>query len=125
MRLTVFGLLALGLAGVGLYGVLVNLVVERTHEIGVRKSLGADEREIVRLVVRQGLRPVAIGLVLGLASAVAGTRLLSALLYGTSARDPVTLGTVAIVLLAVAALASWLPARRAARIDPVIALRAE
>ncbi|MFW6201981.1 MAG: FtsX-like permease family protein, partial [Gemmatimonadota bacterium] len=122
---TAFGLLALLLAAVGLYGVIANLVAERTHEVGVRMSLGAARREVVGLVVRQGMRPVLLGLVIGVAAALAGARLLESMLHGVPARDPLTIGIVAVTLPLVAAVASWLPARRAARVDPVIALRAE
>ncbi|CAN5437287.1 ABC transporter permease [soil metagenome] len=122
---SLFGVLALALAAVGLYGVLAYLVAERTREIGVRISLGAGEGDVVRLVVRQGLRLVAIGLVLGLAGSFLSVRLLEGLLFGISARDPLTYAGIAAVLALTGALASFLPARRAARVDPMVALRHE
>lgn len=120
-----FGVLALLIAAVGLCGVLGYFVAERTAEIGIRRSLGAQERNVISLVVRQGMAPVAIGLGLGLAIAFAGGRLLDSLLFDVPPRDPLTFITVAVLLTAVALVASYLPARRAARVDPMIALRAE
>jgi putative ABC transport system permease protein len=122
---SLFGVLALALAAVGLYGVLAYLVAERTREIGVRLSLGAREGDVVGLVVRQGLRLVAIGLVLGLAGSFLSVRLLEGLLFGISARDPLTFVGIAAVLALTGALASFVPARRAARVDPMVALRHE
>lgn len=125
---TLFGLfsvLALLIAAVGLYGVLAFFVAERTAEIGIRRSLGAQERNVLALVVRQGMVPVAIGIGLGLAAALAAGRLIEAMLYGISAHDPVTLAGVAALLTAAALLACYLPASRAVRVDPMVALRAE
>jgi len=119
---TLFGVLALTLAAVGMHGLLGYFVAARTHEIGIRRSLGAQDRDIIRLVVRQGVVPVAIGVALGLGAALAGARLLEALLFGVPARDPLTFGAVVAFLGAVALLASYLPARRAARVSPRIAL---
>lgn len=120
---TLFGLLALALAGVGLYGVLGYFVAERRPEIGIRRALGAKEHDVARLVVREGMLPVVAGLAVGLAAAIAGARVLEALLFGVTARDPVSFGTAALFLCGVALLASYIPARRAARVDPMVALR--
>ncbi|HEV2736269.1 MAG TPA: ABC transporter permease, partial [Longimicrobiaceae bacterium] len=120
-----FGLLGLALAAVGIYGVLSFHVGQRTQEIGVRLALGAAAGDVVRMVLRQGLRLVAVGVALGLAAALAATRLLTGLLHGVSATDPATFLAVPALLAAVALLASWLPARRAARVDPMTALRTD
>jgi putative ABC transport system permease protein len=122
---SVFGLLALVLAAVGLYGVVSYAVAQRTHEVGIRMALGARSEHVVRLVVRQGALLTLIGLVLGIAGALGATHLITHLLFGVSAADPVTFAGVCLILAAVAALASYLPARRATRVDPMIALRAE
>jgi ABC-type antimicrobial peptide transport system permease subunit len=121
----VFGLLALVLAAVGLYGVVSYAVAQRTHEVGIRMALGAQSRHVVRLVVRQGAVLTLLGLAIGIAGALGAARLITHLLFGVSATDPVTFVGVCVVLAAVAALASYLPARRATRVDPIIALRAE
>ena len=123
--LATLGLIALLLAGVGIYGVISNLVAERTREIGIRIALGGDQRTVQRLVVRQGMSPAAIGLLAGLMLAPALTMLVRGMLVGVSPHDPLTFISVAILLLAVALLACWLPARRATRVDPMIALRTE
>jgi putative ABC transport system permease protein len=120
-----FALTALILTVIGIYGVLAYAVRERRRELGIRMALGAREGQVVSMVVGQGIRLAAIGLGLGFALALMGGRALAALLYGVSADDPLTYEAVAAALLAVAALASWLPARRAAVIDPVIAMRPE
>ena len=120
-----FALLALGLALVGVYGVTSYAVLRQTQEIGVRLALGAQPADLVRSVVAQGLRPVAAGLVLGLALAWTAATTMRSLLFGVAPLDPVALGAVSVSLMATAAMACYLPARRAARIDPVVALRTD
>jgi len=123
MLFSLFSALALTLSGVGLVGVLGYFVNERAPEIGIRRSLGAPAGSVVRLVVRQGMVPVGVGLVLGLTAAFASTRYLASLLFGIDARDPASFIGAAAFLLCVALAATVLPARRAARIDPLVALR--
>jgi putative ABC transport system permease protein len=120
-----FAALALLLAGVGLYGVVSYSVSQRTREIGIRVALGATSRSVVRMTMQQGATLASAGLVIGLAAALALTRLLQSLLFETSPHDPLVYGVVAVGLLGVAALACWLPARRAAKVNPLEALRAE
>ena len=120
-----FGVLALVLAAVGIYGVMSHVVAGRTREIGLRMALGAQFADVRGLILRQGMLLAAIGSGVGLIIAFGGARLMKSLLYGVSASDPVTFSFVAMVLLGVALLACWIPARRATRIDPMIALRAE
>jgi predicted permease len=118
-----FAALALVLASLGIYGVLAYTVAQRRREIGIRMALGAKRSGVVRMVVGQGLVLWAIGIAIGLVAALAATRALAALLYGVSATDPLTFAAVALALGAVAFVASWIPARQAARVDPMIALR--
>jgi ABC-type antimicrobial peptide transport system permease subunit len=120
-----FGLLALALAAVGVYGVLAYSVTRRTGEIAIRISLGALPRENTRLILADGLAPAAAGAVVGLLASYAVMRLMTAFLYGVQALDPLTYGVATVVLLAIAALACYVPARRAARVDPMVALRFE
>jgi len=119
------GLLGLILAVVGVYSVASYAAVQRTREIGIRMAIGATPGDILKMVLRQGLGTVGIGLLAGLAAAFAGTRLLADLFYGVTPNDPVTYAAVAALLLAVVLLACWIPARRATRVSPVIALRFE
>jgi putative ABC transport system permease protein len=116
---------ALLLGLVGIYGVVSYVVANRTREIGVRIALGASGAAVRRQVVLQGLELAGIGVAIGIALALLGSRLMDSLVYGVSTRDPVTYGAVALSLVAVAALASWIPAQRAASVEPAVALRRE
>jgi putative ABC transport system permease protein len=123
LLLAIFAGLALVLAAVGIYGVMSYSVAQQTREIGIRIALGAQRSDVLKMTVIQGLKLVAIGLVIGVAAAFVLTRVMASLLFGISATDPVTFLTISVLLLAVALLASFIPALRATRIDPMVALR--
>ena len=123
--LTVFGLLALLLSAIGIYGVMAYSVAQRARAIGIRMALGAHKRNVLALVVRQGMTLVASGVAVGLIATFAVTRLIATLLFGVTAADPATFGLTALLLVAVAVLASYLPARKATKVDPLVALRYE
>jgi len=125
LLLAVFAGVALALATIGIYGVMAYLVNQGTREIGIRVALGATRRNIVSLVVRQGMALALSGVAIGLAGAVMLTRLIRSLLFGVEATDPVTFVGIALLLGLVALLASYIPARRASRVDPLVALRYE
>jgi putative ABC transport system permease protein len=120
-----FAGIALLIAALGIYGVISYAVSQRTRELGIRIALGAQRERVVRLVIGQGLTLTLLGIVLGVAGAVVLTRLISSLLFGVAAADPLTFISVAVLFVLVACLASYLPARRAAGVDPIIAMRAE
>jgi len=123
--LSVFGAVALLLAAIGVYGVIAQGVAERRREIGVRMALGATGDQVIGLFLRRGLVVIAVGLPIGVAGALVAVRSLKSLVFGIGVSDPATLGVVAAVLVCVALVASYLPARSAARTDPLNALRAE
>jgi ABC-type antimicrobial peptide transport system permease subunit len=123
--LGVSGLLAVVMTAIGLFGVIAYMASQRTHEIGVRMALGARQSDVMKLVMRQGLRVTIVGLSIGIVAAFAASRLLSPVLYGIDANDPVTMAAVAISLTVIALTACYLPARKAMNIDPSVALRYE
>jgi putative ABC transport system permease protein len=120
-----FALTALLLAGLGIYGVISYMVGERTHEIGIRIALGAERSNILRMILRQGLGLAIAGAVVGLVCALIVSRLMAGLLYGVRPTDPLTFLSVALLLMSVALLACYIPARRAMRVAPMVALRHE
>jgi putative ABC transport system permease protein len=120
-----FGIAALLLATAGVFGVMAYTVNRRTREIGVRVALGAGSRDVLRMILGQGLRTILIGVVIGLAGSLALTRTVESLLFGVTASDPLTFAGVILLLVAAALLACYIPARRATRVDPMVALRYE
>jgi putative ABC transport system permease protein len=125
LLVSTFAIIALVLAAVGVYGVVSYAVAQRTREIGVRIALGAQRSTVLRLVIAQGVRLTLTGVAVGLVAALAAARLLQSLLFGVGPRDPATLVGVPVLLIVVAVIACYLPARRAASVDPSIALRAD
>ncbi len=123
--LGIFGLIALTLAAIGIYGVMSYSVNQRTVEFGLRMALGARPADVLGLVLRQGMLFVAIGLLIGLVAALLGMQMVAALLVGMSATDPLTFALISLLLAVVAGLAGYVPARRATRVDPMVALRYE
>jgi putative ABC transport system permease protein len=122
---SVLATLALALAAVGLYAVMAHGVAQRVREIGIRMALGARYDQVLRLVLREGLLLALAGVAAGLVIALGLTQVLSGMLFGISPRDPLTFAVVSVVLLGVACIASYAPARRASRVDPIVSLRAE
>ncbi|HWF47883.1 MAG TPA: FtsX-like permease family protein, partial [Bryobacteraceae bacterium] len=123
--LGLFSVLALVLAAIGIYGVISYAVAQRTHEIGIRLALGAQSKDVVRMILAQGATITGAGVVIGIIAALGLTRLMSKLLFAVSAADPSTFAAVAIMLMLIAMLACYIPARRTLRVDPMIALRDE
>ncbi|HEV2379100.1 MAG TPA: FtsX-like permease family protein [Terriglobia bacterium] len=125
MLLGIFALLALILAAVGIYGMVACSCSQRTHEFGIRMALGAERRQVLRTVLAASARIALGGTAIGLVAALGLTRLISSMLYGISAHDPLTLAAVALLLLLMALVGAYLPARRATKVDPMVALRCE
>jgi ABC-type antimicrobial peptide transport system permease subunit len=123
--LVIFASVALLLAAIGIYGLMAYSVQQRTQEIGIRMALGASSQEVRKMVVKQGMVLALAGVIIGLAAALGLTRLMTSLLYGVTPRDPMAMTSVAVLLTGVAVAATYLPARRASKVDPVISLRYE
>jgi putative ABC transport system permease protein len=123
LLLSIFAGIALVLAAIGVYGLMSYAIEQQTQELGIRMALGAGQEQVLKLIIRQGMTPAGIGVVAGIAVALGLTRVLATLLYGVKATDPTTFLVVAAVLTGVALLATYIPARRAMRVDPAVALR--
>jgi putative ABC transport system permease protein len=125
LLLTVFSVVALVIAGVGIYGVMAYNVVQRTGEFGIRMALGAQQRDVLKLVLTQGGKLIGLGLVIGLLATLGASRAMGSMLFNTSAYDPLTLATITVLLGAVALVACFFPANRATKVNPIEALRTE
>jgi len=125
LLMTIFASIGLILVTVGVYSVLAYTAARRAHEIGIRMALGAERGDVIKLVLRMGLRLVILGVLIGVAASLALARVISSQLWGVSAYDPATLATVPLLLLLTGLVACWVPARRASRVDPLVALRYE
>jgi putative ABC transport system permease protein len=123
LMLTVFAGVALVLASVGIYGVMSHMVTQRTHEIGVRRAMGARDQDVIRMILGHGLVVTLIGILIGVAGSMALTRVMTSLLYEVSTIDPITFVISPLLLIGVALVASYIPARRATKVDPQVALR--